>query len=257
MDDPMRRAFMGERGQETARRAGMWARATLGGSEEAAMNCRRLGIPIERVSRAAGQTTNSAGGFLVPAEIENEIFSLRDSVGVFRQFARSIPMGNDVRHWPRRLTGVTAAFTAESIVAAESNPSFDNITSTARKLTALTRISGEIFEDEDAGLGRLLTEEIAYASASKEDDCGFNGDGTSTYGGIVGLTVALLQSAHGASKVTAASGHNTFATLDVTDLGNTIAKLPEYAHANAAWHLSSTLLAPPSAASRRAPAASS
>ena len=69
-------------------------------------------------------------------------------------------------------------------------------------------------------LGEFITGEVGYAFAAKEDDCGFNGDGTSTYSGIRGLGT-MLTGTKGA--VAAAAGHNTFLTIDSTDIANLIA----------------------------------
>ena len=55
----------------------------------------------------------------------------------------------------------------------------------------LTKYSNELNEDAVLNIGDDLAGEIAYAFALKEDQCGFLGDGTSTYGGIVGVTTAL------------------------------------------------------------------
>jgi HK97 family phage major capsid protein len=70
--------------------------------------------------------------------------------------------------------------------------------------------------------------------AEKEDDCGFNGDGTSTYGGIVGLKNALLA---GATK-TAATGNTAFSTLDLADFEGMVGLLPSYARSGAKWFIS-------------------
>jgi hypothetical protein len=74
----------------------------------------------------------------------------------------------------------------------------------------------------------ILTQEIAYAFVSKEDDCGFNGDGTSTYGGIRGVTTLIKDGNHNASKVTA-TGHSTLPTVDATDVTKLMGTLPHYA----------------------------
>ncbi len=63
---------------------------------------------------------------------------------------------------------------------------------TAKKLMVLTKYSNELNEDAVLNIGDDLAGEIAYAFALKEDQCGFLGDGTSTYGGITGVTTALL-----------------------------------------------------------------
>jgi HK97 family phage major capsid protein len=96
-----------------------------------------------------------------------------------------------LRHlnWPRRTDGLTASFTGENTALTESQVSWDNINLTAKKLGVLTRMSTEIEQDAVVAIADWLVGEIAYAFAAKEDDCGFNGDGTSTYGGMRGTDV--------------------------------------------------------------------
>ena len=65
----------------------------------------------------------------------------------------------------------------------------------------------------------------------------FNGDGTSTYGGIQGARNKLLGKA---GAVNAGSGHDTFAEIDVDDLQQLMSKLPQYAHKRAKWYCSQT-----------------
>jgi HK97 family phage major capsid protein len=56
----------------------------------------------------------------------------------------------------------------------------------------LTTVSNELNEDAFVNLADDVAGEIAYAFAKKEDECGFVGDGTSTYGGIEGVASKLL-----------------------------------------------------------------
>jgi len=77
-----------------------------------------------------------------------------------------------------------------------------------------------------------------YTFAGKEDDIGFNADGSSSYGGMRGITTLLLDGAHDAGKVVATAGHDTFAEIDTTDLTNLIGKLPAYALPGAKWFAS-------------------
>jgi HK97 family phage major capsid protein len=95
-------------------------------------------------------------------------------------------------------------------------------------------MSSEITEDSIVNLADDLAGEISYAFAKKEDECLFLGDGTSTYGGIVGLKSAVAAG----SKVTAATGNTSFATLDLEDFMQMVGKLPEYAVAGARWYIS-------------------
>jgi len=76
------------------------------------------------------------------------------------------------------------------------------------------------------------------AFAKKEDECGFNGDGTSTYSGVRGITKLLIDGNHAAGNVAAAAGHNTFLTLDNTDLTNLMGTAPAFALPGARWFVS-------------------
>jgi HK97 family phage major capsid protein len=97
-----------------------------------------------------------------------------------------------------------------------------------------TVISNDLLEDAIIDLGNLVATDAALKFAEKEDDCGFNGDGTSTYGGIVGLKNALLA---GATK-TAATGNTAFSTLDLADFEGMVGLLPSYARSGAKWFIS-------------------
>jgi HK97 family phage major capsid protein len=213
----------------------MWLRASLLGDDWALDWCHNHDM---RVTRAAGEGVNSAGGFLVPMEIENSIIELRDSAGVFRANASVRQMGSDIRYFPRRVGGLTAFFTAENAVISESNASWDSIGLSAKKLSVLTRASSELWEDEAVNLGEYFTEEIAYAFARKEDDCGFAGDGTSTYGGMVGIVPKINDGTHTAGVVSATATHHTYLTLDATDISNLMATLPGRFWNNAKFYMS-------------------
>jgi hypothetical protein len=218
--------------REDAVRACRWYQAILG-DEDAARWCQSEGL----LTRAQTESVNSAGGALVPEEVERAIVSYRNLSGTLRQRADVRPMGSDARILPRGTGGLTASWVAQNTSLTESAAAFDAIGLNAKKLAALTKSSSELYEDETADLGDWLSEEIAYAFASKEDAAGFNGDGTQAYSGITGICVKLLQSTSAGSIITA-TGHSTALTFDATDLTNLMATLPEQFWGNAAWFCS-------------------
>ena len=229
---PMRRdgklrAYLGKDAERDAYRVGMWLKASVFGNAEAQTWCKENGLMLVR---AQSEGVNSAGGFLVPEEMANSIINLKETYGVFRANTRVIPMGRDTLNWPRRTAGLTAYFVNEGVAPTESQNAWDSVNLTAKKLATLTRFSTEIAEDAVISIADWITQEIAYAFASKEDDCGFNGDGTSTYGGIVGLTAT---SKVGSAGVFTATGHATFDVITATDLESMRALLPFYALPNA------------------------
>jgi HK97 family phage major capsid protein len=89
-------------------------------------------------------------------------------------------------------------------------------------------------EDAIINVADWITNEIAYAFASKEDDCGFLGDGTSTYGGITGPGEQVL-GGHGG--LFTATGHATFDVITATDI-ELMALLPFYALPGAKFYCS-------------------
>jgi HK97 family phage major capsid protein len=208
------------------------------GMQKYADKCKNMGIPLQK---AQSEGTNTAGGILVPAELDNFMVDLREMYGVFRSQARVAPMSRDVQEFPRRTGGLTASFKAEAEALAESSKSWDSVTLVTKKLTALAKCSVELAEDAMINIMDDLAGEISYAFTKLEDECGFIGDGSSTYGGIMGLSPKLK--ALVAATTTSAGGiviatGNTYAEVVVGDLINLIATLPQYAEGNAKWYCS-------------------
>lgn len=229
------RAFKGEGGDERAYRFGMFAKAVLFGDEGAATWCKDNGVPI---LRAQGEGVNTAGGFLVPTEFSQDIIDLREEYGTFRAAMRPKPLKSDSATLPRRSGGITAYWVGENQQITESQKTWDQVQVVAKKLAALSRISTELAEDATIDIGDDLAQEMAYAFAKAEDAAGWNGDGTASYGGIRGVFTKIIDGTHTKSAINAASGHDTFAEIDKTDLENLMAPLPKYALGNAKWYVS-------------------
>ena len=227
------RAEGGVSAEERAHATGQWLLATIGGNTRAAQWCHDHGIEVRGTSPLT-TTTNSLGGYLVPEVLESTIIDLREERGVARRSVRVMPMASDSVVIPRRASGVTAYFVSENAEITASDKGWDAVSLSARKLAVLCKMSSEVAEDAIISLADDLASEIAYAFADKEDECLFNGDGTSTYGGVVGLKSAVAAG----GKVTAATGNTAFSTLDLEDFESMVGKLPQYAVANAAWYVS-------------------
>jgi len=223
---------------EAAYRAGQWLRAVIGGVDQARQWCRNNGINVEQ--RVMTTESGPVGGYLVPDEMEQAIIDLRVSVGVARRLARRRPMGSDTLSVPKRTGGVTAYFMGEdnSGVTA-SDKSWGNVNLVAKTLAAMTRVSKNLAEDAIIDVADDLAMEMAYAFATKEDQCFLIGDGTSTYGGMQGL-LTMFNAGTYASNVVAASGHDTFAEYDNADLSAAMAGVADFPGLNPAWLCSKT-----------------
>jgi HK97 family phage major capsid protein len=213
---------------DEAYRFGRWAMACLG-STKSIQWCNDHDV---LVTKGHTENVNTAGGYLVPDEFENSLITLRDTFGIFRQNARIVPMSSDVKRMPRRQGTVTAYFVGESSLGTQSQQQFDQVNLVAKKLMVLSKISSELNEDNVVSLGDELASEISYAFALKEDQCGFNGDGTSTFGGIVGCTAAI--GAGGLQDSAAGS----LAGVVLGDCRAVVGKLAQWADTpNAKWYM--------------------
>jgi HK97 family phage major capsid protein len=229
-------AFTGPRAEERAFTSGQWFRANFMGDAVASRWCREAGIE----TRASAEHTNTTGGYLVPSVLETAIIDLKEQFGVARQLARIWPMGSENGSVPVRTGGQTAYFTGEGVAGTESTPSWKNIQLTVKKLMTYTLLSSEIAEDAVIDLGNYLAQDAAYALSSKEDDCYFNGDGTSTYGGIQGWVPQFEAGTGLAAYVNATSGTDSLNQVDAEDLAILMGKCPQYARTGAAWVCSQT-----------------
>lgn len=227
------RSFTGEDAEQKAYRFGMFFLGTLGNSR-ALQWCKDAGVKM----LAQSEGINSAGGYLVPDEISRDIIDLRESYGVFRRNTRMMPMGSDTLLVPRRVSGLTANFIGENTTITESDKVWGQVSLTAKKLATLTRYSSELAEDAIISIADDLASEIAFAFAFKEDQAGFIGDGTGTYGGIIGVTVAINDGTHAASVHGALAGNISFETMDLEDYEGLLGKLPLYAQPGAKWYIS-------------------
>ena len=236
------KAFKGPNAERNAYVSGMWARAKLFNDHRAARWLNdNIGFSIQN---AMGENSDPAGGYLVPEEFAQTIIDLREQYGVFRREARVVEMGRDTMLIPRRAGGVTIYPIGENPSSAitQSQPTWSQVRLTAKKCGGLTLMSTEVAEDAIIGLAEWLANEFAYSFALFEDQCGFIGDGTSTYLGIRGLgnmftTTGGVGGGQLVGAVDAASAHDTFAEIDKDDLAKVMAALPAYV-TNPKWYAS-------------------
>lgn len=225
---------------EAAYRSGMWLLAVVSGSERAAKWCKEHGLGGHLQQRVMTGDNDAAGGYLIPTEMEQSIIDLREDYGLARRLARRRPMATDTKSVPKRTGGVTAYFIEEDnagITAADK--SWGNVNFVAKTLAALSLISENLEEDSIVDVVDDLAQEQAYAMATKEDQCWLIGDGTSTYGGMTGLRTLFDATAY-ASRITAASGHDTFAEYDNADLSSAMAGVADFPGLNPVWLASKT-----------------
>jgi len=213
---------------ETAHGIGQFFLGSMGNKSAQQWVSDRYGI------KAHGEGNNSLGGFLVPDELEQAIIDLRAKFGKFRANTRVLNMSRDTLLINRIAGGLTASFVGEGSSITETDASFDQVSLVARKASTLTRYSRELAEDSVVNLGDFLAGEVARAFANAEDEAGFNGDGGSGNGGIVGLKNAV-----GSAGQKTGSG-NAYSELTLADFTGTVGLAPEYVFSQGTpkWYMS-------------------
>jgi len=160
--------------------------------------------------------------------------------GVFRANSRNVPMTSETKAVPRRDAGLTAYWVSEADSITASTMGWSQVTLVAKKLGVLAYLSSELSEDSYIDVGNELADEIAWAFAKMEDDCGFSGDGTSTYGGITGVRSALLNLSATRANIAGlfVGTGNLWSELVLADLNQVVGRLPQYADTSrAAWYV--------------------
>ena len=228
----------GKSADERAYRFGKWFKGAVVGDQASKQWCDQNGIQ----TKALSEGTNYLGGYLVPPEFSTDIIDLRETYGVARQVARVVPMSSDTLTIPRRTGGLTAYFVGEASTITDSNKTWDQVNLVAKKLAALTLWSSELNEDAMISIGDDLAGEIAYAFSQKEDECYFNGDGTSTYGGITGVRSKLrnVDSTIANIKGLQVATGNAYSEIVLGDFHGVMGRLPLYARNGAVWIMSAT-----------------
>lgn len=196
---------------------------SIWGSEKANEWCRdNLGF-APRAAMSEG--SDSDGGFTVMPEFESTLIRLVNDYGVGRGKCRTVPMKTDTKTTNKRTGGLTAYAIGEIQAPTASSPTLGQVMLIAKKFGVYTLYSRDLDEDSAISIAQMVATELAYAFAYKEDACLFNGDGTSTYNGIVGIKESLAAG----STVTTISGNLKFGSLDLEDFINMQSALPSYA----------------------------
>jgi HK97 family phage major capsid protein len=233
--EPVRdsRTLKAFRSHEDAYRVGKWIQATFAGDAEAKRWCQDHGV--EARSMVGG--VNSLGGWTVPDELSSTVIRNVETYGVAPTALQNFSMSSDTLSIPKRLSGVTGSWLGENAEFSYSNMTGTQVQLVAQKFGVATKVSNELFAD-GVGVADLIATEHSLAVARALDEAVFVGTGVSSFGGHHGVAVKIDTAPFTASVVTAASGNNSFETLDKEDFLAVLAKTPRYALPGARWYIS-------------------
>ena len=126
----------------------------------------------------------ASGGYLLPAEMHNEIIvGLREN-NILRQISNVIQTASSHKI-PLQITAPVAQWTNEGQAIQLSKMEFDQKTLNAYKLTVATSITNEIKADSGYPLENHISAEFSAAMAALEEETFFTGDGNDKPTGIL------------------------------------------------------------------------
>lgn len=214
---------------------GMWFKAKSGDAE-ARRWCQDHGVE----ARAQGSTGSTTGAAFVPDVLSSAVIRLVDQYSAFAQNATNVQMPSDVVLFPRRTGGATAAWIDENTATTPADPTSNQVTLTAKKVSGAVVIASELLQDSIVSIADWIAAELALSLSNAVETAAWSGN-PSNAPGVAGLvtshTGGLLQSAtYTASLVTAAG--DTPDEVTRANLLQMVGTLPQHSTAGAKWFCS-------------------
>ncbi len=216
---------------------GMWFRAKSGDAD-ARRWCQDHGVE----SRAQGSTGASTGASFVPDILSNTVIRLVDQYSAFAQNATNVVMPSDVLLFPRRTAGATAYWIAENVAITASDPTSNQVTLTAKKVSGAVTIASELLQDSIVSIADWIAAELALTLSNAVEEAAFSGNPSNApaVAGLVttytGGLLAASAATYAASLVTAAG--DTPDEVTKANLLAMMAKLPQHSRAGSKWFCS-------------------
>jgi HK97 family phage major capsid protein len=185
--------------------------------------------------RVLNKTTTTAGGFLVPTDMYNQILRALRFQGSVKSLAKVIDTSSgDNLLYPVNSAHGVATWTAESAGYTLSDETFAQITLSAFKAATIIKVTEELMTDSAFPLDGFLATEFGERISVLEETGYVVGTGT---GQPQGMIVAGGASSN-VTTVTAAAGNTTTFTYDA--LVTFVFSLPYQYRTNAAWLVNDT-----------------
>lgn len=177
---------------------------------------------LERNGLKAYSTSPGSGGNLVGETFLPDVIRLANEYGVFARNAKRVTMSDSAATVYQVKDGVTGTYPTEnSTGTASANDAWTARTVYAKEFVVNVQMSKAILQDAVVNLADETANSIARVIAYQEDLNGFLGDGSSTYGGMVGLVGAYNGvGGTGLTAATAYSAVNTDGTTGASSWAN-------------------------------------
>lgn len=140
------------------------------------------------LSQKDGSTlNNTTGGNLVFTSVLPNLVWRSEQYGLARKLCTVVPMSSDALEMPRQTSLSTFAFAGDTASLTASDGGFDKVTLSAKKAYSLVKISRELLNDAAVSVADVYAKQFIEGANKIEDQAMMLGDGSATYGNMVGI----------------------------------------------------------------------
>ncbi|WP_370213459.1 phage major capsid protein [Roseovarius sp.] len=144
---------------------------------------------VERISpdeiKALTVANDANGGYLAPEETGKELIKLLTEFSPIRSYAKVISISAPEITFPRRVTGTSATWVAETADRTETGMTFEQVKLTPHELATFTDVSNALLEDNAYNLEGELLADFAESFGKTEGLAFVKGSGTGQPKGIM------------------------------------------------------------------------
>lgn len=147
--------------------------AAVGGNDQRAMANHAatvFGDETGQIVANMEQSTNTKGGYLVDTAYSREFIDLLRPRVVIRQLgARSVPMPEGNLTMRKKTAGTSASYVGERVAAPTTDITVNNLTMSAKRLTALVPITNQLIRRATFGVDQMVRDDLIDSASVKED----------------------------------------------------------------------------------------
>ena len=124
----------------------------------------------EAVKKALSESTDSAGGYVVPTEYRDELIKRLPELSELFPHVRNVPVAGDSGEYPKLATDVSITWgRSENADLTETDPVFTQLTWTVHNMSAITYMSRELVSDSNPNIVQTITGLFSEAVAAERD----------------------------------------------------------------------------------------
>jgi HK97 family phage major capsid protein len=135
--------------------------------------------------KAMVEGTDSAGGYLVPTEVSDELVRLKEYATPLRRLFSSIQVTSDKLEIAQQTGGLVAAWTDELATKTAADFTFGQISVSVFTAAGLAVVSNQLLQDARPSIDGLINQDLAKRIAILEEKALIDGSGTGQPRGIL------------------------------------------------------------------------